>query len=85
MKVERNPMHRRLAALALAIMIATTSSVIAHADSLDVARGNQGSEFVIDGVWAAATCAFSMALAKLDPGFHGSAVMICLKAMSLDG
>ena len=85
MKVERNPIHRRLTALMLTVVLSATSSVIARADSLDVARGNQGPEFVVDGVWAAATCAFSMALAKLDPGFHGSAVMICMKAISLDG
>lgn len=79
-----NPIRRLTAILMLTVALATTSGVITHANS--VATGGRGSEpgVVVDSFWGGATCAFSLALAKLDPSFYGSAVMICAKIFKLD-
>lgn len=84
MNAERNPLRRLIAVLMLAAVLATTSGVLAHADTLEAGGGNPGAGFTIDGMWSAAMCGFSMALAKFDPGFYGSAVLICSYAQSLD-
>ena len=84
MNAQPNPMRRRIAALMLAAVLASTSGVFAHADTPDTGPGNPGAGFTIDGLWAAATCGFAMVLARVDPGFYGSAVMICVYALALD-
>ena len=83
MNSERNPVRGLMAALALAAIFASTS-VLAHADTVASGGQSPGTGFTVDGMWAAATCGFSMALARFDPGFLGSAVMICSYARILD-
>lgn len=79
MRRERNSLRRRIAGGMLIAVLACTLGRPAHADT----QGARGG-FTIDGVWAAATCGFAKALAKFDPGFYGSALMICSYAEALD-
>lgn len=84
MNRKRHPFRRLAAILMLALALATTSAMTARANS--AATGGPGSEpgVVADGFWAAATCAFSLALAKVDSGFYGSALLICARVILLD-
>ena len=84
MNTNRNPVRRLTAILMLTAALASTSAVIAHANP--VAASGRGSDpgVGVDSFWGGATCAFSLVLAKADPSFYGSALLICARVFLLD-
>ena len=76
----RNPIRRVTAIMMLTLALATTSAVIAHAAGGRVPDPGVG----VNGFWGGATCAFSLVLAKADPSFYGSALLICARVFLLD-
>jgi len=78
MKNVRNSRYRLITGSML-LAIACTSGPLAHAD-MQGARGGS----TIDGAWSTGTCGFAMVLARFDPGFLGSALLICRYAEALD-
>lgn len=80
MNTKLNPIRRLTAILMLTAALAITSAVIAHA------AGGRGSDpgVGVNGFWGGATCAFSLLLAKADPSFYGSALLICARVFLLD-
>ena len=84
MNRHRNPIRRVTAMMMLTLALATTSAVIAHANP-NAAGGRSSDPGVgVNGFWGGATCAFSLVLAKADPSFYGSALLICARVFLLD-
>ncbi len=80
MNKERHSMRRLAASLMLTAVLAATSVVVAHA------AGGRGSDpgVGVNGFWGGVTCGFSLVLAKADPSFYGSALLICARVFLLD-
>ena len=84
MSTNRNPIRRLTAILMLIAALAGTSAVIAHANPNAAGGRSSDPGIGVNGFWGGATCAFSLVLAKADPSFYGSALLICARVFLLD-